>query len=64
MKQTLLVEANTVLATAVRRAIITRAANLGIVLAKDLECKSRLLTFLFLQYLHAMAVRCRGAGAG
>ena len=64
MEQTLLVEADTVLASSIRRAVIARATNLKYrqYISTIISLSSR-HTFLLRQYLQAMAVLCLGAGA-
>jgi hypothetical protein len=64
MEQALLVEADAVLASSVGGAIVARAANLRLLVYDVGHMASCPRTFLLRQYLHAMAVRCRGAGAG
>ena len=67
VEETLLIEANAVLAATVGRAVVARASNLGISLALTSNGIVHLEiphTFLLRQYLQAMAVRWRGAAAG
>jgi hypothetical protein len=65
VEQTLLVEPHTVLATAVRRTVISRAPNLATISGESSKRLSDFRRTLRLrQYLQAMAVRCLGAAAG
>jgi hypothetical protein len=65
MEEALLIEADAVLAATLRRAFIARAANLRHEISFYAEKSLSLfeLTFLLRQYLQAIAVRWRGAGA-